>query len=402
MDIKYIALIIALLVSTVSMPLIILFSKKFNLYDTVDGRKVHTGQISRLGGLGITLAFSIALIILLVTGYFAEIKQNILFLVLAAICITAMGIIDDIVTLPAKIKLVPQIIASTLVLVGGFKFTTLSLGIYTINLGLLAFPLTFVWIIGVTNAVNLIDGIDGQCGGLSVIASATFCLFFFKEQNVPAMFICLSLICSVMGFLFFNLPLPKAKIFMGDGGSQTLGFILSVLPLLSSKGEISTVTILYAAAVLMIPLFDTIAAIWRRLREHRSIGSPDRFHLHHKLMMFGFSNRQALLIVCFFQTVICIFLCCSIWMGGILGTILLFSVYLMGILFLESNLPPAQQASALSLSTHSMTLTSGKNAPRAQSWRQAAPRRMLCRFAMATDSLPAAPDSTAAPTRSAA
>jgi UDP-GlcNAc:undecaprenyl-phosphate GlcNAc-1-phosphate transferase len=333
MDIKYIALIIALLVSTVSMPLIILFSKKFNLYDTIDGRKVHTGQISRLGGLGITLAFSIALIILLVTGYFAEIKQNILFLVLAAICITAMGIIDDIVTLPAKIKLVPQIIASTLVLVGGFKFTTLSLGIYTINLGLLAFPLTFVWIIGVTNAVNLIDGIDGQCGGLSVIASATFCLFFFKEQNVPAMFICLSLICSVMGFLFFNLPLPKAKIFMGDGGSQTLGFILSVLPLLSSKGEISTVSILYAAAVLMIPIFDTIAAIWRRLREHRSIGSPDRFHLHHKLMMFGFSNRQALLIVCFFQIVICIFLCCSIWMGGILGTILLFSVYLMGILF---------------------------------------------------------------------
>ena len=169
MDIKYIALIIALLVSTVSMPLIILFSKKFNLYDTVDGRKVHTGQISRLGGLGITLAFSIALIILLVSGYFADIKQNILFLVLAAICITAMGIIDDIVTLPAKIKIVPQIIASTLVLVGGFKFTTLSLGIYTINLGLLAFPLTFVWIIGVTNAVNLIDGIDGQCGGISVV-----------------------------------------------------------------------------------------------------------------------------------------------------------------------------------------------------------------------------------------
>ena len=333
MDLKYIALIIALVVSTVSMPLIILFSKKFNLYDTVDGRKVHTGQISRLGGLGITLAFSIALIILMATGHFADIKQNILFLVLAAICITIMGIIDDIVTLPAKTKLLTQIIASSLVLIGGFKFTTLSFGIYTLNLGLFAYPLTFVWIIGVTNAVNLIDGIDGQCGGLSVLASFTFCLFFFKEQNFPAMLICLSLICSIMGFLFFNLPLPKAKIFMGDGGSQTLGFILSVLPLLSSKGEISTVSILYAAAVLMIPIFDTIAAIWRRLREHRSIGSPDRFHLHHKLMMFGFSNRQALIIVLLFQSIICTFLCCSIWMGGVLGTILLCTVYLMGILF---------------------------------------------------------------------
>jgi UDP-GlcNAc:undecaprenyl-phosphate GlcNAc-1-phosphate transferase len=180
MDLKYIALIIALVVSTVSMPLIILFSKKFNLYDTVDGRKVHTGQISRLGGLGITLAFSIALIILMATGHFADIKQNILFLVLAAICITIMGIIDDIVTLPAKTKLLTQIIASSLVLIGGFKFTTLSFGIYTLNLGLFAYPLTFVWIIGVTNAVNLIDGIDGQCGGLSVLASFTFCLFFFS------------------------------------------------------------------------------------------------------------------------------------------------------------------------------------------------------------------------------
>ena len=333
MTLKYIALLCALIISTVSMPLIILFSKKFNLYDTIDGRKVHTGQISRLGGLGITLAFSVSLIILLLAGYFTDIRQNILFLVLAAICVTAMGIIDDIVTLPAKTKLVPQILASTLVLVGGFKFSTLSFGIYTINLGLLAYPITFVWIIGVTNAVNLIDGIDGQCGGLSVIACVTFCLFFFKEQNQAAMLICFCLICSVMGFLFFNLPIPKAKIFMGDGGSQTLGFILSVLPLLSSKGSLSTISILYAAATLMIPIFDTIAAVWRRLREHRPIGSPDRYHLHHKLMMFGFSNRQALLIVCIFQTIICIFLCCSIWMGGILGTILLFTIYLMGILF---------------------------------------------------------------------
>ncbi len=333
MELKYLALLLAILISTVSMPLIILFSKKFNLYDTVDGRKVHTGQISRLGGMGITLAFSIALLILLCGGYFSDIKQNILFLVIAAVCITAMGIIDDIVTLPAKVKLIPQITASVLVLIGGFKFSTLSFGIYTINLGWVAYPLTFVWIIGVTNAVNLIDGIDGQCGGLSVIASLTFCLFFFKEQNQAAMLICIALICSIMGFLFFNLPLPKAKIFMGDGGSQTLGFVLAVLPLLSSKGSLSSVSILYAAAVIMIPIFDTIAAIWRRLREHRSIGSPDRFHLHHKLMMFGFSNRQALIIVCLFQIIICIFLCCSIWMGGFLGTILLFTVYLMGILF---------------------------------------------------------------------
>lgn len=333
MSLKYWALISALLISTISMPLIILFSKRFHLYDSIDDRKVHVGHISRLGGLGITLAFSVSLLILLFGHYLIAIKQNIFFLVIAAICITTMGIIDDIVTLPAKTKLIPQILAATLVLIGGFKFSTLSFGIYTLNLGFLAYPITFIWIIGVTNAINLIDGIDGQCGGLSVIASFTFFLFFFREGNHSAMLICLCLIFSVMGFLFFNLPLPKAKIFMGDGGSQTLGFVLSVLPLLSSKGSLSTVSILYATAILMIPIFDTIAAIWRRLREKRSIGSPDRYHLHHKLMMFGFSNRQTLIIVCLFQTIICIFLCCAIWMGGYLGTILLFTTFLMGILF---------------------------------------------------------------------
>ncbi len=333
MYLKYIALLTALIVSTISMPLIILFSRKFNIFDNIDDRKVHEGQISRLGGIGITLAFSIALLILFFCGYFVDIKQNIFFLIIAAVCITTMGIIDDVVTLPAKTKLIPQIFASILVLIGGFKFSTFSFGIYTINIGFFAYPLTFLWIIGITNAVNLIDGIDGLCGGLSVIVAFTFCLFFIKEQNEAAMFICLSLICAIMGFLFFNLPLPKAKIFMGDGGSQTLGFVLSVLPLLSSKGSLPSVSILYAAAVLMIPIFDTIAAIWRRLREHRSIGSPDRFHLHHKLIMFGFTKRQTLLIILLLQSIICIFVCCSIWMGGLLGTILLFAIYLMGILF---------------------------------------------------------------------
>lgn len=333
MNSNIIALISAFLVSAISMPLIIIFSQKHNLFDKIDGRKVHTGNISRLGGLGITLSFSISILILLLGGTFESIKQNIWLLIPAAICITGMGIIDDIVNLPAKTKLISQIIASILVLIGGFKFSTLSIGIYSLNLGLLAYPLTLVWLIGVTNAVNLIDGIDGQSGTIAVISSCTFCLFFYRENNFPAMMICLCLALAVCGFLLFNLPIPKAKIFMGDGGSQTLGFILAILPLLSSKGSLPSISLFYAAAVLMIPIFDTISAIWRRLREHRSIGSPDKFHLHHKLMMLGFSSRGALIIVGLFQLVICIFLSCSVWMGGIIGNILLLAIYLMGILF---------------------------------------------------------------------
>ena len=307
-----ISLATSFLVSASSMPLIIQFSKRLKLYDPVDERKVHKGNISRLGGIGITLAFSVSVIILHATSQLTSLKQNLIFLVIAAVLITVMGIIDDIVTLPAKTKLIPQIVAAILVVAGGYKFSNISIGIYTINIRLFAYPLTLVWIIGVTNAVNLLDGIDGQCGTIAIICALTFFIFFLKEGNDAAMAICLCFACAILGFLIFNWPIPKAKIFMGDGGSQTLGFVLSVLPLLSSKGSLPSISILYAAGILMIPIFDTFAAIWRRLREHRSIGSPDRFHIHHKLMLFGFSSSKTLLIVTCFQLVISIFLSSSI------------------------------------------------------------------------------------------
>ncbi len=329
-----ISLAAALLISACSMPLIIYFSKKLKLYDTIDERKVHKGNISRLGGIGITLAFSVSGIILHFTGQLDTLKQNLIFVVIATIIITTMGIIDDIKNLPAKIKLLVQIIAACLVVfLGGYKFTNISIGVFSLSIKYFAYPLTILWIIGVTNAVNLLDGIDGQCGTVSILCSLTFFMFFFKEGNTAAMSICLCFSCAILGFLFFNWPIPKARIFMGDGGSQTLGFVLSILPLMSSKGSLPSVSILYAAAALMIPIFDTFAAIWRRLREHRSIGSPDKFHIHHKLMLFGYSSRRTLLIVTLLQLVISIFLCTSLWLGGWIGTAILFTTYAMGIIF---------------------------------------------------------------------
>ncbi len=334
MNVYILTLIIAFLISVVSMPLIIGFSNRFSLYDRIDNRKVHTGQVSRLGGIGFTLAFSVALIILYFQGAFNSIQQNIWFLLPAAVCITTMGIVDDVVALRPRYKLAVQIVASILVLLGGFKFTGISVGsVLNIDFGWLCYPITFAWIIGVTNAYNLIDGIDGLSGSLGTISSIAFAFFFYKAENFPAIFICLALAVAIGGFLIFNLPIPKARIFMGDGGSQFIGFVLAILPLLSSKGSLPTITLPYAAAVLMIPIFDTIAAIWRRLREHRRIDSPDRFHLHHKLMLLGFSSRTTLVIIALFQTVICIFMACSVWLGGYISIILLFTVYLMGILF---------------------------------------------------------------------
>lgn len=328
------ALIVAFLISTISMPLIIKISKKKNLFDRIDERKVHTGQVSRLGGIGITLGFSLALAILFFGGKFSTIQQNIWYLLIAGICISAMGIIDDLKPLSAKLKLLIQVIAAVLVLIGGFKFTGIAISsVFYLNFSFFSYIITFFWIIGVTNSYNLIDGIDGLCGGIASFACFTFAFIFFKSDNIAAIFICLSLASAVLGFLLFNWPLPKAKIFMGDGGSQFLGFVLAVLPLLSSKGSIPTISLPYAIAVLMIPIFDTIAAIWRRLREKRRIDSPDRFHIHHKLMLLGFSSRSTMVILYFLQAIICIFLASAFWLGGYVSVFILLADYLTGVLF---------------------------------------------------------------------
>lgn len=334
MTLYILALIIAFGISTISMPIIIKISKKRNLFDRIDDRKVHTGQISRLGGIGITIGFSIALAILYFSGLFSTIQQNIWYLLGAGLCISAMGIIDDLKALSAKLKLLIQVVAAILVLIGGFKFTGIAISsVFYLNFSFFSYIITFCWIIGVTNAYNLIDGIDGLCGGIASFASLTFAFIFFKSDNIAAIFICLSLASAVFGFLLFNWPLPKAKIFMGDGGSQFLGFVLAVLPLLSSKGSMPTISLPYAIAVLMIPIFDTIAAIWRRLREKRRIDSPDRFHIHHKLMLLGFSSRSTMVILYLLQAIICIFLASAYWLGGYISVFILLADYLTGVLF---------------------------------------------------------------------
>ena len=168
MTLYILALIIAFAISTISMPIIIKISKKRNLFDRIDDRKVHTGQISRLGGIGITIGFSIALAILYFSGLFSTIQQNIWYLLGAGLCISAMGIIDDLKALSAKLKLLIQVIAAILVLIGGFKFTGIAISsVFYLNFSIFHISLLF-WIIGVTNSYNLIDSIDGLCGGIAV------------------------------------------------------------------------------------------------------------------------------------------------------------------------------------------------------------------------------------------
>jgi UDP-GlcNAc:undecaprenyl-phosphate GlcNAc-1-phosphate transferase len=156
------------------------------------------------------------------------------------------------------------------------------------ELNWLRYPLSLLWMVGLSNAVNFIDGVDGLAGGISTLAALSYALIFGSFfNNGSTVLLCLCLAAVLGGFLVFNLPLPGARIFMGDGGSQFLGFMLAFLPLIDTN----SLPLPYAAVLLSIPIFDTFAAIWRRLRDHKRIDSPDRLHVHHKLMNLGLGTR---------------------------------------------------------------------------------------------------------------
>ncbi|MCD1653155.1 undecaprenyl/decaprenyl-phosphate alpha-N-acetylglucosaminyl 1-phosphate transferase [Treponema zuelzerae] len=327
---------IAFVSSVVSIFCVLLFSRHFGLYDTVDARKVHTGNIPRLGGVGMFLGFVIGLIVFaLDTGMDNFLGVKIWNLIASCALIFVMGVWDDMRPWRARYKLMVQILAAVIVLSADFTFHSINFSALRLNwnMGWMRYVITFCWIIGVTNAVNLIDGIDGLAGSVSAMSAFTFGLFFLQTGNTGGMFICFLLAVAIMGFLVFNLPIPKAKIFMGDGGSQFLGYMLAVLPLLPNGKGGATVSLPFAAAVLMIPIFDTFAALWRRSREHRSFFDPDKFHLHHKLMMLGFTARGSLLILVVFQLIIGLLIATSARIHGFLALTLLFAVYLLGLLF---------------------------------------------------------------------
>jgi UDP-GlcNAc:undecaprenyl-phosphate GlcNAc-1-phosphate transferase len=288
---------LTLLLSAAMVYLIIKAAHRFSWYDHIDERKVHTGQIPRLGGVAFIPAYLIVIIILTLTGIWKEQVTGSFVLVLAAmVFIVVFGIWDDFKPLRARYKALVQFVAAILVVAAGYRFTALGLpwGTTQLNLGFWGHILSVIWIVGIINALNLIDGIDGLAGGLSAIILVSYALIYSYFGDTQTVTLCLLLVAAIGGFLIFNAPFPRAKIFMGDTGSQFLGFFIALVPLLGSphgRGA-AGVGLPFAAALTLIPIFDTFAAMWRRIRDGRSIYTPDREHTHHKLINLGLSSLQ--------------------------------------------------------------------------------------------------------------
>jgi UDP-GlcNAc:undecaprenyl-phosphate/decaprenyl-phosphate GlcNAc-1-phosphate transferase len=293
--------LLALLVSAAIIPFVLSLSHKRAWYDIPNERKIHTDPIPRLGGIGIffgTLVGSLAIPFLVplifpnarIDGY----ALSYLPVFLAFGMIHGMGLVDDFHNLSALLKLAIQIIAASLVTVGGFTVSSISFpGLGTLGFGIFSYPITVLWIVAISNAINLVDGVDGLAGGISGIAATFFGVMCLLQGRLLPAVIAFSLVGACVGFLLFNLP--PARLFMGDSGSLFIGFALATLPLMISPGQTSIGNMMGPVTVLFIPILDMLAAIIRRLRGRRPIHSPDKEHIHHKLLALGLPQIHLLL-----------------------------------------------------------------------------------------------------------
>ncbi len=311
-------IILSFLISVSLIPIIIYICKKQSWYDSENERKVHSGKIPRLGSVGFVPAFAISAFLFFTFDTNINVT-DIIPLIFSGLMIFIFGIIDDFKDLPAKFKLLIQIIASLIMIFSGYHFTQIG----PIQLGWFGYAITFIWFIGIINAFNLIDGVDALCGGLSFLILVTLGIINIFCGTHKTTGICFILAAAVLGFLVYNKP--KAKIFMGDGGSQFLGFMIATLSLSEFNHLEFEYNKFFAVALLVaIPVFDTFAAIWRRKREHRSFFTPDKMHLHHKLMNMGYTTTSILAFLYIIQIGLCVFAVFALWLRGLRGMFVIF------------------------------------------------------------------------------
>ena len=290
--------IIALVVSYLLTPGVKKVAIKVGAVDRPNARKVHTHVIPRLGGLAIYIGFMAAVL------FCVPLHHELIGMLLGCTAIVAIGIWDDICNIPARVKLVGQIAAACIPVAFGIQIEWLTnpFGDILVLPEVIAVPLTIFWIIGFTNTVNLIDGLDGLAAGVAFIASISmFLLAVNLNQFLPALII-VSMAGAALGFLQYNFN--PAKIFMGDTGSMLLGYTLAVSAVLGLVKTAATVALVVPIIALGLPILDTTFAIIRRRMSGVPIFQPDKGHLHHRLLALGMTQKQAVLIMYFVSMIL--------------------------------------------------------------------------------------------------
>jgi len=295
--------LLAFLLVYLLVPVAIRVCLKYGFLDTPSRRKVHTKAMPRLGGVAVVISFVIALLCALaLDGAFRVVFAPKLTGFLSAILIIfILGVWDDIKGTKAVVKLFFQCIAALILFYSGLKIYVFTNPFGPGELQLpffLSLFITMFWIIGMINAINIIDGLDGLASGI-VLISGIFILCAGIYLNTTVTVILLSILCGcAFGFLFFNFP--PAKIFLGDTGSMFLGLVLATTGLAGLQYKVvTTVALIIPVTVLAIPVYDTILSIWRRILNKSSIFIADKKHLHHRFLQFGLPQKQVVVIFYF-------------------------------------------------------------------------------------------------------
>jgi len=286
-------------------------SFKWGAVSVPGGRHIHGQSIARLGGLGIYAAVLATVCTLLATGFAKTLLEPEqlrlgLGLLLGGTVMFAVGLYDDIKSLRALYKLYGQILAAGIAWSFGFRIDAVDLPLLpSFETGILSLPFTIIWIVGIINAVNLIDGLDGLAAGVVFFAAVTNFVVAWLMGTTFVGLVMATLAGAVLGFLFFNFN--PARIFMGDSGSYFLGFILAACSIAGPLQKASAAVSLFVPLVALgVPIIDTLLAMVRRYLERRPIFSPDRGHIHHRLLDMGITHRRAVLIIYGVTVLLCI------------------------------------------------------------------------------------------------
>lgn len=295
---------IAFLISLMATPLVSKLAFRVGALDKPDKRKVHDKIMPRMGGVAVFAGFVVAAL--------TQVNGNpkVIGLLLGGTLIFLLGLMDDIHGVSPKTKLLVQIAAACVVVAFGIRisfFNNPFNGYF--YLGILSIPFTILWIVAVTNAVNLIDGLDGLASGVSTIALLTFAVIAAQIGQPTVSILAFALAGAVLGFLRYNFY--PAKIFLGDSGSMFLGYMISVLAVFGLLKGVTMITFVTPILVLGVPIFDTCFAILRRYCANKPIFQADKKHIHHRLLSRGLSHPQAVLVIYFISMA---FSASALWM----------------------------------------------------------------------------------------
>ncbi len=296
-----VAFLLSLLSSLLLTPRLRDWALRLNWVDEVGGRKIHKQPIPRVGGIAVLISTLIPLLSLYswdndISRLFWGDSELLYGLSGGLLVIVVVGVLDDLKGVSAIVKLMAQMLAASVAYWAGIHIDVLGLPfVGLVNLGWLSYAITVFWFVLAINAINLIDGMDGLAGSVVSLAAGTLFLMCLIEDKVVACLVLLSMLGGLGGFLRFNIN--PASIFLGDTGSMSLGFMLSVISVHFTQKSSAVFSLVAALLILGLPIFDLGMAIVRRALSGKRIFSADQYHIHHILLRKGYSQNQSVLLL---------------------------------------------------------------------------------------------------------